>query len=117
MLRLCNSHIFFAGLRLGVEAKARYISICRWLEHQERQDEVEGEREGQDKLGLNSGKQSRPSKPLPDYSQLQRQAKKQQLKVGRNNLSKFRQLFFWYVFWRQIQNIRIVLLLPTEENF
>ncbi|XP_050728420.1 uncharacterized protein LOC127004581 [Eriocheir sinensis] len=70
-----------AGMRLSVEAKARYISICRRLEHEERQDEVEVGREGQDKLDLNPRKQNRPSKPLPDYSQLQRQAKKQELKV------------------------------------
>lgn len=81
--------MYSAGLRLSVEAKAKYISICRRLEHEERQDEVEGERESQDKLDLNSGKQSRPSKPLPDYSQLQRQAEKQQLKVRRDNLDRF----------------------------
>lgn len=78
---------------MSVEAKARYISICRRLEHEEKLDEVEVGRENQDNLELNCRKQNRPSKPLPDYGQLQRQAKKQELKVRRDDVNRFRGIF------------------------
>ncbi|KAG0716986.1 3-hydroxy-3-methylglutaryl-coenzyme A reductase [Chionoecetes opilio] len=65
-----------SGLRLGVEAKARYIAICRRLEHDERLEE------GRDTLDLHPEKQTQPSNPLPDYSRLQREAKNQKLKVS-----------------------------------
>ena len=69
-------------MRLSVEAKGRYIAICRRLDHDEKVEE-----EGQDTLDQHPGKQTKPSKPLPDYSQLQHEAKKQQLKVGRGMMS------------------------------
>ncbi|XP_045103896.1 putative RNA polymerase II subunit B1 CTD phosphatase rpap2 isoform X1 [Portunus trituberculatus] len=64
-----------SGLRLSVEAKAKYIAICRKLEQDERREEEE------DILDRQSGKQTEARKPLPDYAQLQRDVKKQQLKV------------------------------------
>lgn len=70
--------ILFAGLKLSVEAKAKYIAICRKLEQDERREE-----EGEDTLDRHSGKQTEARKPLPDYRQLQRDVKKQQLKVGK----------------------------------
>lgn len=65
-----------SGLRLSVEAKAKYIAVCRKLEQDERWEE-----EGEDILDRHSGKQIEAQKPLPDYAQLQRDVKKKQLKV------------------------------------
>lgn len=65
-----------SGLRLSVEAKAKYIALCRKLEQDERREE-----EGEDILDRHSEQQTEARKPLPDYAQLQRDVKKQQLKV------------------------------------
>lgn len=63
---------------MSVEAKAKYIALCRKLEQDERREE-----EGEDILDRHSEQQTEARKPLPDYAQLQRDVKKQQLKVGK----------------------------------
>ncbi|KAG7167524.1 RNA polymerase II subunit B1 CTD phosphatase RPAP2-like, partial [Homarus americanus] len=64
-----------SGLRLGIEAKAKYIAICRKLDHEEKEDSAELQSTDLENPQL------RPNLPLPDYQQLQKDAKKQQLKV------------------------------------
>ncbi|KAK7070396.1 RNA polymerase II associated protein 2 [Halocaridina rubra] len=63
-----------AGMKLGVEAKAKYIALCRKLDEDERDDRAGPNLEGHE-VG------NRAQQPLPDYRQLQEDAKKQRLKV------------------------------------
>ncbi|XP_068218398.1 putative RNA polymerase II subunit B1 CTD phosphatase RPAP2 [Palaemon carinicauda] len=62
------------GMELSVEAKAKYIALCRKLDEEERNDTSGLGTEGCEMV-------SQPRCPLPDYQQLQEDAKKQQLKV------------------------------------
>lgn len=63
------------GLSLGVEAKAKYITICRKLDYEERMCEAELLRTECVVADY------KPKCPLPDYQQLQKDAKQLQMKV------------------------------------
>ncbi|XP_045608150.1 putative RNA polymerase II subunit B1 CTD phosphatase rpap2 [Procambarus clarkii] len=65
-----------SGLRLGIDAKGKYIAICHKLDHEEMAEDLQIEIT--DDAGA---KQCTQKLPLPDYQQLQRDAKKLQLKV------------------------------------
>ncbi|XP_066974792.1 putative RNA polymerase II subunit B1 CTD phosphatase RPAP2 isoform X2 [Macrobrachium rosenbergii] len=62
------------GMKLSVEAKAKYIALCRKLDEEERNDRFGQGMEIREVVG-------QPRCPLPNYQQLQEDAKKQQLKV------------------------------------
>ena len=61
-------------MKLSVEAKAKYIALCRKLDEEERADGV-----GPDLTSREVTDE--PKQPVPNYQQLQEDAKKQQLKV------------------------------------
>ncbi|XP_042884983.1 uncharacterized protein LOC122261417 isoform X2 [Penaeus japonicus] len=65
-----------AGLKLGIDARAKYIALCRKLDQQELQEEKEILH-----LDEEDEESEAPKKSMPDYEQLKKDAKKQQLKV------------------------------------
>lgn len=65
-----------------MDAKAKYIALCRKLDHEERSEEVEMQRTlEEDNNEQEKDSHSHAQHPLPDYKRLQEDAKKQELKV------------------------------------
>lgn len=65
-----------------MDAKAKYIALCRKLDHEERSEELEMQRTLEDENNeQEKDSHSRAQQPLPDYKRLQEDAKKQELKV------------------------------------
>ncbi|XP_047484402.1 putative RNA polymerase II subunit B1 CTD phosphatase RPAP2 isoform X1 [Penaeus chinensis] len=65
-----------SGLKLGIDARAKYIALCRKLDQQELQEEKE-----MIHLDVENDFSKAPTKAMPDYEQLKKDARKQELKV------------------------------------
>ncbi|XP_063613746.1 putative RNA polymerase II subunit B1 CTD phosphatase RPAP2 [Penaeus indicus] len=65
-----------SGLKLGIDARAKYIALCRKLDQQELQEEKEMLH-----LDVENDFSKAPTKAMPDYEQLKKDARKQELKV------------------------------------
>ncbi|XP_076039628.1 putative RNA polymerase II subunit B1 CTD phosphatase RPAP2 isoform X2 [Oratosquilla oratoria] len=61
-----------AGLRLGMEAKAKYIALCRRLDREDREDILDIQQDSRNE---------NPTETMPDLEQLAKDAKNQKLKV------------------------------------
>ncbi|KAK4319331.1 hypothetical protein Pmani_009723 [Petrolisthes manimaculis] len=71
-----------AGLKLSMDAKVKYIALCRKLDHEERSEELEMKHtlEEENNEQVNDS-HSQAKQPLPDYKRLQEDVMKQELKV------------------------------------